>query len=523
MGPNCRAKRTRFMYAAPSPSQGEDPGEGYVVLAEIDSVANPRRWFVHGPTYIDEHVLVHDAVTGYEHFYLLKELYSVAGLANSAGDLAEAYRYDAYGKVHIFKKDNAAGDSDSDKDVDLADFAAFANCFNVDTSQDPSCDWADARDDDLITLDDYASIFPCQTGAYPPIVADGDYDQDSDVDSDDLNQFMTCWLDPPPSSACLTHFDFDGNGAIDIDDYGTVLGLINPQTPTCFVPANTSGMNPFFFTGQSVDFIGGVAAARVLYLYRERFFNPESGRFLSRDPMGASLLSVTASGGIELTTGTFQDFAEPLNVYEYARSRPGHFVDANGAQASPPPETKPPAPPDNPPAQSQPGPPGSQPTTQPDNPCKTNEQCCPCILYAESRSDPQCMNGILCVLQRRQALSNDAKWAGHFSGEGSFCGQTQVGKRIAGTWNQGYQDCCKCGTPPKTPDGDAMWRAAHHCANGCDRDPSQGAQFWGASRQAVVNAVGQINVSNGNCRIFGLPGCKQFFGVCKRPPRADGK
>jgi RHS repeat-associated protein len=292
-------KRTRFIY------------DGQVVLAEIDSVANPRRWFVHGTTYIDEHIMVYDAVSGAQHYYLLKELYSVAGLADDSGRLVEAYRYDAYGKVHIFKPDTAAGDSDNDKDVDLADFAAFANCLNVDTSQDPSCDFADARDDDLITLDDYASIFPCQTGAYPPIVAGGDYDQDNDVDSDDLSQFMTCWLNPPPSSACLTHFDFDGNGAIDIDDYGTMLGLLNPSTPACFVPANTSTANPYFFTGQPLDWITFSVPGEPYQLsdYRARYYAASDGRFMQRDPL---------------------DYEYDANLYAYVGCAPNTWLDPMG-------------------------------------------------------------------------------------------------------------------------------------------------------------------------------------------------
>jgi len=39
------------------------------------------RYFVNGPTYIDERVILHDVGSGKDYVYLLKDLYTVAGLA----------------------------------------------------------------------------------------------------------------------------------------------------------------------------------------------------------------------------------------------------------------------------------------------------------------------------------------------------------------------------------------------------------------------------------------------------------
>jgi len=51
---------------------------------------------------VDEHLLMHDATTGQDYYYLLQELYTVAGVVDENGDLVEAYAYDAYGDVRTF-------------------------------------------------------------------------------------------------------------------------------------------------------------------------------------------------------------------------------------------------------------------------------------------------------------------------------------------------------------------------------------------------------------------------------------
>jgi hypothetical protein len=111
--------------------------DGQKVVGEYDdSGASPvlARYYVDGAGYIDEHVLVNQqtgAQAG-EYYYLLKELYSVAGLANANGEIVEAYDYDAYGKVRIFTTGlgicDGFGDFDGDCDVDIADFEALQLC-----------------------------------------------------------------------------------------------------------------------------------------------------------------------------------------------------------------------------------------------------------------------------------------------------------------------------------------------------------------------------------------------------------
>ena len=81
--------------------------DGQRVVAEYDydetaGTQTLARWFVDGPLYLDEHVMMHDATTGDDYFYLPQEFYSVAGLVDQDGELVEAHAYDAYGDVRIF-------------------------------------------------------------------------------------------------------------------------------------------------------------------------------------------------------------------------------------------------------------------------------------------------------------------------------------------------------------------------------------------------------------------------------------
>ncbi len=63
----------------------------------------PTRQFVNGTQYIDERVVMRDiAGGGQDHYYLLEELYSVAGLAGAVGQLEEMYVYDTYGRATVW-------------------------------------------------------------------------------------------------------------------------------------------------------------------------------------------------------------------------------------------------------------------------------------------------------------------------------------------------------------------------------------------------------------------------------------
>ncbi len=92
--------------------------DGQNVIAEYDGAGGFQRYYVHGTSYVDEHILMNEQATpqGKEYYYLLGALYSVVGLAEENGDVVQRYSYDAYGLPT-----QVAGDFDGDRGVALAD------------------------------------------------------------------------------------------------------------------------------------------------------------------------------------------------------------------------------------------------------------------------------------------------------------------------------------------------------------------------------------------------------------------
>ncbi len=215
--------------------------------AEFDGGSgNLNRYYVNGPTYVDERVLVYDVATAAEYYYLLKELYTIAGLADADGQIVELYDYDAYGTVRVHQPlaPQADGDYDDDGDVDLVDFIAFQVCF---VGGGTGCD------------------------AF-------------DFDDDQQNE--------------------------DIDDYLTFVLLFGgPEigAPYATQVVSRSDLNPYFFTGRRLDQLA--AAGPAMYHYRRRAYDPVHGRFLQRDPAG---------------------YVDTANLYVYARSNPWLVVDPWG-------------------------------------------------------------------------------------------------------------------------------------------------------------------------------------------------
>jgi RHS repeat-associated protein len=96
------------------------------------------------------------------------------------------------------------------------------------------------------------------------------------------------------------------------DALGSVVGLANADgtvatsyaydpngTPTA---SGTSSSNPYTFTGREDDNTG-------LLYYRDRYYDPQTGRFISQDPSG---------------------FTSGANLYEYALSSPTTYTDPTG-------------------------------------------------------------------------------------------------------------------------------------------------------------------------------------------------
>ncbi|MCX4729508.1 polymorphic toxin-type HINT domain-containing protein [Streptomyces sp. NBC_01363] len=105
------------------------------------------------------------------------------------------------------------------------------------------------------------------------------------------------------------------NGATQVyltDALGSVIGLANSDgtiaTKYAYDPngqataTGTASSNPYTFTGRESDGTG-------LLYYRDRYYDPETGRFISQDPIGQA-------GG--------------TNLYQYALSSPTTYTDPTG-------------------------------------------------------------------------------------------------------------------------------------------------------------------------------------------------
>jgi len=217
-----------------------------------------------------------DALGQNEVPYLLKDLYTVAGLADERGWPVERYDYDAYGKVHMER-------------VAVLPWAA-------------------------------------------------DFDGDGDVDQNDLTVFLDAYggSGQAPNGPRGWRADLDGDGDVDGSDYVLFADAYNgagnpprrPQSPAvsagCVLTTGSMVVgrvgNPFFFTGRRLDvfdkqdagtphhFTDDYAGLQ-LYDYRARFLLPDWGRFGQRDAIG------------------YQDGA---NLYQYVKGMPMVLTDPSG-------------------------------------------------------------------------------------------------------------------------------------------------------------------------------------------------
>ncbi|MCG3132455.1 MAG: hypothetical protein FLDDKLPJ_03305 [Phycisphaerae bacterium] len=127
--------------------------DGQVELADYHSDGTLARRFVNGTQYIDERVALIEGEAGEADtfYYLLQELFTVTGLVEKNGALAEADVYDGYGKVRLW--DYSPGDFDRDGDVDATDQTTFTTAMGLGApgtpTPDPSTDLDMDGDTDL--------------------------------------------------------------------------------------------------------------------------------------------------------------------------------------------------------------------------------------------------------------------------------------------------------------------------------------------------------------------------------------
>jgi len=100
---------------------------------------------------------------------------------------------------------------------------------------------------------------------------------------------------------------FAANGTVaeryEYDAYGKVQILTSNFSPL----TSSQHGNPYAFTGRELDTLD--AGRRTLMYYRARTYDPETGRFMQRDPL---------------------EYVDGTNLYEYVNGRPVNFTDSSG-------------------------------------------------------------------------------------------------------------------------------------------------------------------------------------------------
>jgi len=233
--------------------------DGQEVIAETDESDVMQRRYVHRTRQIDERAIMlsgnpADPPTLDTYYYLVRELGTVAGLIKRNGTLVEANTYDASGHVHPWGYRDF--DFNRDGDVDSGDETVFNDAYSG--------------------------------SGNPTTVPTADYDLDGDVDGTAASGDGD-WL---AFNNAVT-----GSGEPPITLYTSALG------------------NPYHFTGRRLYMLEDTPAdtdpAENLQLQhnRARFYKPEDGRWLNRDPAG---------------------YMDGMNLYEYCASRPPSTNDPNG-------------------------------------------------------------------------------------------------------------------------------------------------------------------------------------------------
>jgi RHS repeat-associated protein len=257
---------TRFTY------DGGTDGSGHRVLAESDLGGALRRYYVEGPTYVDEH-LVLGVATGSaagEYAYLTGALHTVTGLVDAGGAAVVRYAYDAYGLPTTYAASTPCNPCDANCDgfVTPADIDPFVQIL---TGQLSPCSW-------------------CA----------GDANCDGQVTSADIDYFVECvaggggTLCDPLAGALAAENPYHFTGRRLDHDLRDAAGSVTGQ-----------GVEPVSHGGTDWD----GRPLLVLYHYRARAYDPFHGRFCQRDPAL---------------------YAESLNLYQYALSNPATRLDPGG-------------------------------------------------------------------------------------------------------------------------------------------------------------------------------------------------
>ncbi len=206
--------------------------DGVNEIMEAATDDKPMAWFVHGVGYIDERLYMyaeHDAADANEveasYYYAVDRMYDVRYLLDATGAIVESYSYDPYGKP-LIRECAGTGDMTGDSVVDSADWDRFVDASN--------CNLFDPR------------------------------------------------------------ADLDGDGVVGFPDdalFDVKAGIWDGGGPSPVRMARSLVGNPYMFQGRpnfvfDTDMSGEAADAELtLNDHRNRFADPTTGRWLTRDPI----------------------------------------------------------------------------------------------------------------------------------------------------------------------------------------------------------------------------------------------
>lgn len=226
--------------------------DGNRIIEERDDTDALLCYHVSGGLFVDERIATYDAVAGKFKYYLHNINHSVVATGNSDGSSIERLDYDSSGTFESIVYQGVLNhDSDADLDVDADDLASFLICFG---STDPAClaihDFDEnGNSDGIVDFADYGGFESCFSGADGPI-------------QPGCAVFYQVVQDPPPTGTFAMH-----GRPIDVLDDGKVLSYV-----------------------------------------RARFYDPENGRWLQRDPAGyvdgGNLYEAFGSNGVANTDPT---------------------------------------------------------------------------------------------------------------------------------------------------------------------------------------------------------------------------
>ena len=104
---------------------------------------------------------------------------------------------------------------------------------------------------------------------------------------------------------------------------GNAYGSVQILTSAFYSLASSQYGNPYTFTGRELDTMDN-NTLHLMY-YRARTTDPETGRFMQRDPLG-----IDPSGSKENRFFPLRQYENVLNIYEYVKSNPLIHNDSMG-------------------------------------------------------------------------------------------------------------------------------------------------------------------------------------------------